>query len=269
MTDQVLLSAGRHNIDECIALADEYHLGIEVMAFAYPDVLDGDWQSLLGEYRQKLAGIRGKLTTHGPFMDMVSGSPDARINQVCLERYRHAIEITAELGAELMVVHANFIGTIHNESYREIWHERNVPFWQGIAEHAERHGVITAIENMWEFDPTIISNLLAAVDHPYLRACIDIGHAHLYSNVEFTLSDWLRTLSPWLVHSHMNNNNGKVDVHHAFDYPDGVLNYHEVLKQIRALSNPPAIVLEMDRVEDMRASLSYLILDETNENAPG
>ncbi|MCU0496442.1 MAG: sugar phosphate isomerase/epimerase [Anaerolineae bacterium] len=259
-TDQVLLSASRNNVEECVTLASEHGLGIEVMAFAYPDVLDGDWKGTLTHYQQLLQTVSGPITVHGPFMDMVSGSPDERINAVCRERYLHAAAITAELGAQVMVLHANFIGTLHNTYYREGWHSRNVEFWSRLINQVATLGVTVVLENMWEFDPTILANLLKAVDHPHLRACLDVGHAHLFSESQFTLLNWIQILEPWLIHSHMNNNNGIIDEHHSFDYPAGVLNYQEVLRIIRSLTHPPMIVLEMDRVADMRESLRYLRL---------
>lgn len=263
MGDRVLLSAGRNNIEDCIDLAIERDLGIEVMAFAFPDVLDGPWETLLVQYQRMLAHVPGPLTLHGPFMDMVSGSPDQRINEVCRQRYLHAIRIAAELGSQLVVVHANFIGSLHNVPYRVGWHERNVEFWKPLAQYAADHGVTVALENMWEFDPTIIIDLLEAVNHPNLRACLDIGHAHLFSEANITLQDWLRVVEPWLVHCHMNNNNGKIDEHHGFDFERGVINYKEVLRMVHELTVQPTIVLEMDTVQDMRESLYYLKIDES------
>lgn len=261
--DRVLLSASRTNIEECVELAVERGMGIEVMAFAFPDVLDGAWETLLVQYKRLLAPVPGPITLHGPFMDMVSGSPDERINAVCRERYFHAIDIAAELGSKIVVVHANFIGSLHNVPYRLGWHQRNIAFWKPMAQRASDHGVTVVLENMWEFDPTIIPELLAEVDHPNLRACLDIGHAHLFSDSKFTLQDWLRAVEPWLIHTHMNNNNGKIDEHHGFDYERGVINYSEVLRMVRALPTQPNIVLEMDLVEDMRASLHHLQIDES------
>jgi sugar phosphate isomerase/epimerase len=264
MTDRVLLSAGRDNIAECVDLATEFGLGIEVMAFAFPDVLDGNWSHLLAEYKVMLEPITGGLTLHGPFMDMVSGSPDGRINEVCSERYQHAIRITAELGAEIVVFHANFIGSLHNPEYRHGWHERNVAFWHPIAEYAQQHKVVVAVENMWEFDPNIIGDVLKEVNHPHLRACLDVGHAHLFSDSEARFEDWLQTMEPYLVHTHINNNDGRLDVHQGLN--DGVLNYYKILHQLRALATPPSITLEMYKVEAMRASLPYLQLAVRNRS---
>lgn len=262
MGDRVLLSASRNNIQESVDLALERNLGIEVMAFAFPDILDGDWHETLKEYKEILRPLQGALTLHGPFMDMVSGSPDPRINAVCVARYSHAIRLAAELGAKQVVLHANFIGSLHNTFYREGWHKRNVEFWMPMAEYAEQHRVLILLENMWEFDPTIIADLLREVNHPSLRTCLDVGHAHLFSDPQYTFEYWLRTMEPWLTEIHMNNNNGIIDEHHGFDWERGVLDYHQILPKIRSINPDLDLVLEMDLVEDMRDSLHYFRIEE-------
>jgi sugar phosphate isomerase/epimerase len=259
--DQVLLSAKRGNFQDCVQLAAQYRLGIEIVTFAFPDVLDGDWSGLLREYKEALQIVRGPITVHGPFLDMAPGSPDKRINEICKARYKHGLHIAAELNARCIVFHANFIAAIHNPEYRTGWHQRNLLFWQEMAEYAEEHGVLIAIENMWEFDPYIIGDLLREIDHPYLRACIDVGHSHLFSiqqDESLSFETWLRVLEPYLIHFHVNNNDGKLDVHKGF--PDGVLDYSSILHRIRQLRRKPTITLEMELVEDMRASLPYFDL---------
>lgn len=262
MADNLLLSASRSNVRECIELAQERNLGIEVMAFAFPDILDGDWRLTLAEYKTMLKDITGSITMHGPFFDMVSGSPDPRINAVCTSRYSHAIRIAAELGAKQVVFHANFIGSLHNTFYRRGWHARNVDFWGPIAEYAEQHNVMMLLENMWEFDPTIIADLLGEINHPNLQACLDVGHAHLFSDNQFTFEYWVRTMEPWLVEFHMNNNNGILDEHHGFDWERGVLDYRQILPLLRSVTPHAEMVLEMDVVQDMRDSLHYFRIEE-------
>lgn len=260
MGDRVLLSASPANVEDCVNLAVKHGLGIEVMAFAYPDVLDGDWRSVLERYRGLLQPVPGMLTMHGPFMDMAAGSPDQQINEVCNGRFRHALRIAHELGAQIVNLHANFIGAIPNQAYRVGWHQRNVIFWSGIAEYAQQLGVTVVIENMWEFDPNIIGDVLKEIDHPNLRACLDIGHAHLYSKVPFP--KWLETLKPYLVHMHVNNNDGTMDIHGGL--AGGFLDYPRLLAQVRELPNQPSITLEMDSVADMEASLGFFQLAQEN-----
>lgn len=252
MSDRVLLSASPVNVRACIDLAAQRNLGIEMMAFAYPDVLDGDWRSLVREYQSMLAGIPLRAM-HGPFFDMSPGSIDQRINALVMERYQLALDIAAELQAETVVFHANFIASLRTPQYRIGWTARNIEFFARLAPLAAERGVTIAVENMWEYEPSILTDLIHGVGHPALRACLDVGHAHLFGEVPF--GDWLTALGPVLVHMHLNNNDGLSDVHRAFD--DGVLDYDAILTQLRALPQPPTMTLEMDRVEDMAASLPY------------
>ncbi len=256
MVDRVLLSASPKNVEDCIRIAVAHGLGIEMMAFAYPDVLDGDWRAVQERYKTLLQPVPGMRTMHGPFMDMAPGSPDQQINEVCRGRFRHVLRIAHELNAEIVVLHANFIAAIHTDEYRKGWQQRNVLFWSDIADYAQQLGVTVAVENMWEFDPNLIGDVLKQIDHPNLRACIDIGHAHLYSDVPFTT--WLETMQPYLVHIHVNNNDGILDYHHGLS--SGVLDYQRLLEQVRALPHQPSITLEMDSAADMDASLSYFQL---------
>jgi sugar phosphate isomerase/epimerase len=226
------------------------------MAFAYPDVLDGDWRAAMERYKGLLQPVPGMLTMHGPFMDMASGSPDQQINEVCKGRFRHALRIAHELGVQIVILHANFIAAIHTEAYRSGWQRRNVAFWGEIAEYGQQLGVTVAVENMWEFDPEIIGDVLKTINHPYLRACLDVGHAHLYSKVPF--AQWLETLKPYLVHLHVNNNDGTLDFHGGL--AGGFLDYPHLLEQVRALPSQPSITMEMDSVADMDASLGFFKL---------
>ena len=261
MSNQVALSAGTGNFYECVALACERGLGIEITAFSVPQVLDGDWRVLDKQYKTALADVPGPLTMHGPFMDLVSGSPDERINMVTYGRYEHVIRIAAGLGVQQVVFHANYIGLLHNDFYRQGWHQRNVDFWGPLGDYAKAYDVLVAIENMWEFDPTIISDLLNELDHPYLRACIDVGHANLFSDPDISIDDWLEKMGPWIIEFHLNNNNGIMDEHYGFDWEQGVLDYAEILPKLRALPSDPVMVLEMDRLADMKSSLRYFELD--------
>ncbi len=262
MADQVLLTADRNNVEECIDLALEHGLGVELMAFAYPDILDGNWKHDVATYKSILRAVRGPVTMHGPFMDLVSGSPDSQLNELSSRRYQHAIHIAAELGIQIVNLHANFIGSLHNPAYREGWHKRNVPFWYSLAEIAQADGVIITLENMWEFEPTIIGDILNEVNHPHLKACLDIGHAEVFGEPDFTIDHWIGALHPHLIHTHMNNNNGTLDEHHGFDWEDGILDYNEILPRLRAIAPAPTMVLEMWHVAEMRQSLRYFELEE-------
>src|SRR5262249_16791084 len=115
--------------------------------------------------------------------------------------------------------------------------------------------------NMWEFEPAIIGDVLTAVNHPSLRACLDVGHARISSDIP--LDGWLATLGPFIIHTHLNNNDGRQDAHAGLHAPAGVIDYYAALDRLRALPAAPTMTLEMDSVEDMRASLDYFHLPES------
>lgn len=259
--DVVLLSASAQNFADCLTfIHDHPGLGIEVTTFSLPDTLDSAWQPLADHYRDHLAIVRargGRITMHGPFMDLPAASPDALIRAVCASRYRQAITIAGHIGAEIVVLHANFIGQILTEGYRQGWHQRSVDFWKRMADIAGQEGVTLALENMWEYAPALIGDVLAEIDHPHLRACLDVGHAHLYGP-EQAFDQWVDALEPFLVHAHLNNNDGRLDVHRGLSA--GVLDYAPLLERLRNLPQPPSFTLEMDAVADMAASLAYFNL---------
>jgi sugar phosphate isomerase/epimerase len=258
MVDRVLLCSSLRTFDECLKLACQYGVGMEIQAFAYPDVLDGNWKSLVADYKRALVPLPGERAMHGPFIDMASASPDRLIREVVRTRVLHALEIAAQLDVTTIVFHANFIASIRNEHYRRDWNRYMIEFWTPMAERAAGMGITLALENMWGFDPYIIGDLLRAVNLPSLRACLDVGHASLFSEVP--LDHWLSAMAPYLAHTHLNNNLGQVDEHRAFD--DGVIDYHLVLPMLRALPHPPAMSLEITEMSAITRSLPFLQLPQ-------
>jgi sugar phosphate isomerase/epimerase len=262
MRDRVLLSAGAGNIDACIAAALEHGLGIEVMAFAFSNMLDhADIAAHIVRYQRLLARVHDAglpVTLHGPFIDLASGSPDAKVNALAQARYRQGMAVAEQLGAKTVVFHANFIASLRAPDYRTGWHERNARFWTTIGREAADRGLTLAIENMWEFEPQIIAGLLADLDMPNVRACLDVGHAVLFSDPGVALEQWLHVLGPYIVHLHLNNNDGHTDVHRPLSR--GVIDYRAVLPLLRALPHVQTMVLEMNHVVDMQESFGYFNL---------
>ena len=73
--EQILLSAAPRNVEDVVSLAAEYGLGVELLTFAMPDILDGDWRQTAADTQTLLSPVRGMITLHGPFFDMAPRQP--------------------------------------------------------------------------------------------------------------------------------------------------------------------------------------------------
>ena len=253
MMDNVVLACDHYNFDECLELAKEYDLGLEIQTFAYPDALDNhpEW---IDEYEYKLKNFSGKISMHGAFMDMTSASFDPKVVALTLTRYRQNLTIAARLTAHTVVFHANYLTSMRNAPFRRAWTDKQVVFWTNLIKESSAMGIRLALENMWEYDPKIIGDVLRQVNSPWLITCLDVGHAHLFGEVPF--NDWLKDLDGFIQYTHLNNNGGRVDEHRGFD--DGVMDFDSILPKLRALPRKPIFTLEIESAAAMRRSLPFL-----------
>lgn len=254
--DHVVLACDQRDFAESLQLAQKVGAGLEIQTFAYPEALDEDLDKRLAVYRKQMAGFTGERTMHGAFIDMVSASLDSKIASVTEQRYLQSLHVAEALNAHLIVFHLNFLTHIRTEDFRRRWTERQIVFWKRLGQRAADSGLEVALENMWEWEPAIIQTVLDGADQPNVKACLDVGHAHLYSSVP--LADWLAALGDHLVYAHVNNNSGQDDQHRALD--DGVLDYHVILEQLRSLARPPTYSLEMAGVGTKERSLRFFNL---------
>lgn len=232
--------------------------GLECHVFADPTLLssNGSVGRAVDLYADGLSGFQGILGFHGAFYDMISASIDPEVVALTLRRYRQGLHIASQLGGEYIVFHANYMGGWKLANYRQGWHQRQVDFWRSFGAEAAARGIYVLLENMWAPEPSILLDVLEEVDNPYLRACLDVSHAALYSTVP--ISEWIRTLAPYLHLCHLNNTDGALDSH--LPLGTGIIDYAAVLAQLRALPVPPLLTLEMPCWDIVAASLPFFDL---------
>lgn len=235
--------------------AEQLHCGLEIHAFSDPALLaeNGDLKRVVAAFEEQLAGFEGVLGFHGAFYDMVSASVDPDIVALTLQRYRRNVEIAERLGGRYVVFHANYMGGFKLANYRDGWHRRQVAFWRSFMEEVGERDVNVLLENLWADEPSIIVDILSEVGHPHLKACLDVGHVYLFSDRPIEV--WIDALEPFLYGCHLNNHNGRQDLHWALGR--GVIDYRPVLEKLRGLSRPPLLTLEMSDWEAIAASLQY------------
>ncbi|NLF65439.1 MAG: sugar phosphate isomerase/epimerase [Chloroflexi bacterium] len=238
--------------------AERLQGGLELHMFSEPTLLSSNGQidEAIAAYAAALKGYSGILGFHGAFYDMVSASLDPEVVALTLRRYRQGLEIASQLGGDYLVFHANYMGGWKLPNYQIGWHERQVAFWRPFAAEAAERGIYVLLENMWAPDPAILRDVIEEVDNPYMRACLDVAHATLYS--ELPISHWIEVLAPYLSLCHLNNTDGRLDNHAPLG--EGIIDYSLVLAQLRALPAPPLLTLEMSDRDVVSASLPYLDL---------
>jgi len=255
----VLIAVSRLDIKDHLALARKYNCGLEIQAFANPNVLDDNWQALLSSYKQLFQDFHGPLACHGAFFDMSGASVDARVVALTRERYLLNLDIAASLGAEHVIFHTNFLPMIRTEKYRTAWIESQVSFWQDLGQEAAARDLRIVIENMWDPDPYILGELLRKLDSPNLGVCLDVSHAYLYRfNKLHAINHWMDVLAPYICHVHLNNSRGVIDEHLALNAPGGAINYSQLLPHIVKLECDPWVVLEMDDPVAVERSLIFM-----------
>ena len=158
--DRALVSVEHFgDLAEYLPVARRYSLGLELQEFSDPAVLDDDWRGLLDQYQQTLDGFPGMLTMHGPYIDLVSGSPDMRLVALTRERYLTTWR-SGEVGAKYIDFHANYLPLVDHPSYLPGWVERQVAFWTPMAEQAEKLAACAAAGEHVGTDPAIINRIL-------------------------------------------------------------------------------------------------------------
>lgn len=257
--NRILIATKHHNFEECLVLARTYGVGLEIQSFAFPPLLgDPEWQTVAQTYQSILKNFPYEVTMHGAFMDMCPGSPDPLFIETTRQRTLQSLQIAQIIGATTVVFHANFIASIRNDPYRDGWIERMIQFWIPVANEAQKLNIQIVMENMWEFDPSILRTVLERVNSPHLMACLDVGHSQLYSKLPVT--DWLDDLEGWITYFHINNNYGEIDEHLALD--DGVMDYSRILPLMSKVAGNPAVTLEIEDSDDLQRSLVYLGIPE-------
>ncbi|MBE0541337.1 MAG: sugar phosphate isomerase/epimerase [Verrucomicrobia bacterium] len=206
---QFSIPIGAEDFAEKIAFAKEHQFGIEVAAFASGPALEDEQLRTRIERRltTALRGFPGRLSYHGAFIDLAVHSADPAIAAVARDRIERDLETASRLGCQMVVFHTGFNPLVPVRQYEDEFVERHAVFWPQMAEAWPRLQI--ALENMWEPSPQIFERLLRAIHHPRLGLCLDVAHAHAYS--DFGVETWLDRLRARITHMHWNDNHGDPD----------------------------------------------------------
>jgi len=154
-----------------------------------------------------------------------------------MDEIKRALETAERIRFQNLVVH---LGEKSDE-----WSPRSIDNALIALEHlgafARPLGVRLLVENLLS-DPTTPDHLTIILDMGHLNSvgvCLDLGHAHITVGVR----EAMQTLANRIVSVHTHDNHGLKDEHL---WPgDGSIDWAATVASLKALSTPPAIVLEI------------------------
>lgn len=204
------------NIQENLDLCHEYNVGFEYNEFAMPWVLDNEsnCNGLINQYKM-IPGMPSYTTMHGVFFDVLVFSDDSRIKKVSELRVRQSLDVARKLGCKGIVFHGNInpllLDTAAGPMYEKHWLETTRNFFTTVCE--EYPEIDIYMENMWDKTPDNLANLAKEMTSvKNFGLCFDYAHAHI-SPTDTKI--WSEKLGPYIRHVHINDNDGKSDLHLA------------------------------------------------------
>lgn len=193
-------------VDQVAPLARQHGHGIEIQAFYNPRAADA--ADSVPRHRHALTEIPSeRRSLHGPFGDLCPGSFDEMVRGVTRHRIDLGYTKACELDISRLILHHGYVpGT----SAPSGWLRRSTAFW-GAFLYDKPANLRVHIENVFERDPDLIAELIAAVDDPRLSICLDLGHC--YCHAKTPTVEWVRCLGPLIGYVHMHDNHGDTDSH--------------------------------------------------------
>ena len=216
--------------------ARKWGLGIELAEFCTAWNMDREFETVDPQVREKLR-CSDRFVLHAPFNELFPCAIDPMIRDLAARRYRQAMELARSYGIRKLVIHGGFQPFM----YYPIWYvEQSIVFWKEFVETVPEDTVL-CLENVLETEPYMLRDIVAAVDDPRLRLCLDVGHVNAYSKIP--VQTWLEDWAPYLSHYHIHNNDGSADTHQ--DLFAGTLEMAHLLQEIRRLTPDATLTLEL------------------------
>ena len=236
------------------AAAREFGLGLEIADYCTAVNMDSLLEQTKPRVEEQVRGIARRIF-HGAFNELFPCAIDPLARELAARRYSQALRLAQAYDARKIVFHGGYLPHV----YYPCWYtERSVLFWKEFLREVPEH-VILCVENVLESDPAWMAQIASGVDDPRLRLCLDVGHAHVCSQIP--VEQWLETMAPWLEHFHIHNNDRSFDTHSPLN--QGTIPMADFLARAEALCPDASFTLEVTNGrEDVQWLLEKGILEE-------
>ena len=112
--------------------------------------------------------------------------------------------------------------------------------------------IVVVLENDTDRLPDLLVQLVQEVDNPFLGLCMDIGHQHMFS--ELDALEWMRRMNDWLFHIHLHDNDRTGD--HHWSLGRGTIDFKRFYAAI--LQHTPQATISLEVKDSMEVKMSDL-----------
>ena len=187
-------------------------VGIELGSYGLVGIQsEQQWEARVRLHQAIRAQFPGAIAIHGPFLGMEFAHLDHLIRGAVQRRLDMLFDVAVKLQARRIVLHSGYTVEMELFNLQDQWLKANVAFWQCEMQRWADAGVFIVLENDIEKTPDLLIRLVDAVNSPFLGLCMDIGHQHLFSEVDAV--EWARRMAQRLVHVHLHDNDRTGDKH--------------------------------------------------------
>ena len=186
--------------------------GIELHSYGLVGIQsERDWQARFALHRAMCSQFDGTIAIHGPFIGMEYTHIDHLIRDVVIRRLDMTFDAAVTLASSRVVLHSGYKAENDLFKLQDVWLARSLEFWQREIHRWADAGIVVVLENDIDKSPDLLVQLVNQVDSPFLGLCLDIGHQHVFS--ELDVLEWVRRMGDRLRHVHLHDNDGTGDNH--------------------------------------------------------
>jgi sugar phosphate isomerase/epimerase len=186
--------------------------GIELHSYGMVGVQsERDWEACFTLHTAICTQFQGTIAIHGPFIVMEYTHIDHLIRDVVMRRLDMTFDVAVKLKASRVVLHSGYKAEIDLFKLQDDWLKRSIEFWQREIHRWADAGIVIVLENDVEKSPDLLVRLVNKVNSPVFGLCMDIGHQHLFS--ELDALEWVQRMDNRLFHIHLHDNDRTSDRH--------------------------------------------------------
>lgn len=198
---------------------------------------------------QKLKEYADKINlplvqAHAPFPSYRDNNPN--YNRAEWKKLLKSIEICGILKIKNLVIHP----------WNDYSDEVNIKFYKKLLPYAKKAGVVICAENMWRWNKETeharecscsfsksFSAIIDGVNDKNLKACVDIGHAEMFTHMNYSARKLLEEMNNRVVCLHIHDND-KIKDRHWIPFR-GKINYAEVAKGLKKINYRGILMAEI------------------------